>query len=159
MLNSWLRTMRKAKSATSGWNASKTRTAVVLHCADVGLSLRPGGTLPDYNYQAAAAGWTCTQLHRRLEGSLGANVNRRSASFCLRFRFVRGVRASGRGEAASACEGQSIPAHAGVSSGKFFSCSRSLCEAQDVVYMWVLKQNGSKSVARRSHCVCFTLVL
>ena len=33
----------------------------------------------------------------------------RSASFRLRFRVVRGVRASGRGEAASACEVQSVP--------------------------------------------------
>ena len=37
--------------------------------------------------------------------------------------------------------------------------SRPLCEAQDVVYTWVLKQNGSKSVARDAHCVCFTWVL
>ena len=35
--------------------------------------------------------------------------------------------------------------------------SRPLCEAQDVVYTWVLKQNGSKSDARDAHCVCFTL--
>merc|ERR1711938_195025 len=37
--------------------------------------------------------------------------------------------------------------------------SRPLCEAQDVVYTWVLKQNGSKSEARDAHCVCFTWVL
>ena len=37
--------------------------------------------------------------------------------------------------------------------------SRPLCEAQDVGYTSVLKQNGSKSVPRCAHCVCFTLVL
>ena len=37
--------------------------------------------------------------------------------------------------------------------------SRPLCEAQDVVYTWVLKQNGSKSEARDAHCVCFTWVI
>ena len=38
----------------------------------------------------------------------------RSASFRLRFRVVRGVRASGRGEAASACQVQGSPPHAGL---------------------------------------------
>ena len=37
--------------------------------------------------------------------------------------------------------------------------SQPLREARDVVYTWVLKQNGSKSVARCSHYVCFTSVL
>ena len=36
----------------------------------------------------------------------------------LRFRFVRGVRASGRAQAASACEAQRVPPHAGPSAGK-----------------------------------------
>ena len=38
-------------------------------------------------------------------------------------------------------------------------CSRLLCEAQDVVYTWVLRRNGSKSEARDARCTCFTLVL
>ena len=38
-------------------------------------------------------------------------------------------------------------------------CSRPHFEAQDVVYTWVLRQNGSKSEPRDAHCVCFELVL
>ena len=37
--------------------------------------------------------------------------------------------------------------------------SRPICEAQDVVYTWVLRPNGSKSVSRGAHRVCFTWVL
>ena len=38
-------------------------------------------------------------------------------------------------------------------------CSRPLCEAQDVVYTLVLKQNGCKAEPRDAHCVCFAWVL
>ena len=37
--------------------------------------------------------------------------------------------------------------------------SRPLCEAQDVMCVGVLRQNGSKSVPRCSHCVCLAGVL
>ena len=55
--------------------------------------------------------------NRRLSGSLGATLNREIGFVSSSFRFVRGVRASGRGEAASACEVQSVPSGQGSAVG------------------------------------------
>lgn len=72
---------------------------------------------------------------------------------CFVFVFVLCVAcASGRGEAASAREVQSVPPHAGLCGGKSCYSSRPPDEARDVVCAWVLQQNGIKSDLRRAHC-------
>ena len=53
-------------------------------------------------------GQKANHLHRRLRGSLGATLNREIGFVSSSFSF-RAWRASGRGEAASACEMQSVP--------------------------------------------------
>ena len=96
---------------------------------------------------------------RRLRGSLGATLNREIGFVSSSFSF-RAWRACERARRSCECvRGAECSSWAGLGCGKLSCCSRPLCEAQDVVYTWVLRQNGSKSDPRDAHCVCFTWVL
>ena len=61
--------------------------------------------------------------------------------------------ASGQREAASACEVQSVPPHAGFGGGKFCFASQPLGATEDVVCALVLRQDGPTSDLQRAHCV------
>ena len=84
--------------------------------------------------------------HRRLRGSLGATLNREIGFVSSSFSF-RAWRACERARRSCGCvRGAECSSWAGLGCGELSSCSRPLCESQDVVYAWVLSQNGSKSV-------------
>ena len=101
------------------------------------------------------------QRNRRLRGSLGATLNREIGFVSSSFSF-RAWRACERARRSCECvQSSECSSWAGVGCGKLSCCLRPLCEAQGVVCVCVgvLKQNGSKSVSRGAHCVCFTWVL
>ena len=90
--------------------------------------------------------WEDLKNHWRLRGSLWATLNREIGFVSSSFSF-RAWRACERARRSCECvRGAECSSWAGLGCGKLCSCSRPLCEAQDVVYTWVLKQNGSKSV-------------
>ena len=85
---------------------------------------------------------------QRLRGSLGATLNREIGFVSSSFSF-RAWRACERARRSCECvRGAECSSWAGLGCGKLCCSSRPLCEAQDVVYTWVLKPNGSKSDAR-----------
>ena len=88
--------------------------------------------------------------------ALEATLNREIGFILSSFSF-RAWRACERARRSCECaRGAECSSWAGLGCGKLSSCSRPLCEAQDVVCTWVLKRNGSKSGPRDAHCVCFT---
>ena len=98
--------------------------------------------------------------NRRLRGSLGATLNREigfvSSSFSFRaWRACERARRSCECVRGAECSSSRWPQLWEV----LLRSSRPLREAQDVVYTWVLRRNGSKSGPRCSHCMCFTWVL
>ena len=96
---------------------------------------------------------------RRLRGSLGATLNREIGFVSSSFTF-RAWRACERARRSCECvRGAECSSSRWPQLWEVLLRSRPLCEAQDVVGVGVLRQNGSKYDPQDAHCVCFMVVL
>ena len=67
---------------------------------------------------------------------------------------MRGVRASGQGEAANACRVQSVPLHAYLGGEKSTSLCAASLRSSGLGVRKGLKANGPKSVPGCDYCAC-----